>query len=65
MKVHEHSVVTEKQALDEKIDKLNAFLRSDAFGVLSAVGRSLLLAQVHAMASYSQILGARIERLQP
>ena len=58
-------VVTEKSELDEKIAKLEAFTKSDAFNGIDNVQRGLLKIQLNAMATYSQVLEERLWRLSP
>ena len=58
-------VVTEKSELDEKIAKLEAFTKSDAFNGIDDVQRGLLKIQLNAMATYSQVLEERLWRLSP
>jgi hypothetical protein len=55
----------EKSQLDEKIAKLEAFTKSDAFNSIDNVQRGLLKIQLNAMATYSQILDERLWRLSP
>jgi len=55
----------EKSQLDEKIAKLEAFSKSDAFNGIDNVQRGLLKIQLNAMATYSQILDERLWRLSP
>jgi hypothetical protein len=59
---HQQRVVTEKAELDEKIDKLKAFImNSPIYQKLPDDERSRLNQQYDAMVVYSHILGARIE----
>lgn len=58
---HEERVVTEKQELDAKLEKLRAFTRGPVFRMLSPTDRNLLMYQAIAMTTYSQILDRRIE----
>lgn len=53
-------VVTEKKELDEKIEKLLAFTKTEAFASLPNSEQSLLGRQSEAMVQYSVVLGARI-----
>lgn len=55
----------EKSQLDEKIAKLEAFTKSDAFNSIDNVQRGLLKIQLNAMATYSQVLDERLWRLSP
>lgn len=55
----------EKSQLDEKIAKLEAFTKSDAFNVIDNVQSGLLKIQLNAMATYSQCLDERLWRLLP
>ena len=55
-------VVDECRALYEKIEKLEAFLGSDAFDKLELVDRTLLIQHHHAMSLYLHVLNSRIER---
>jgi hypothetical protein len=59
---HQQRVVAEKHELDEKIDKLKAFImESPIFQKLPDDERSRLNRQYDVMVEYSRILGARIE----
>jgi len=49
----------EFRELNTKIDKLVAFLDSDAFNRLDKVNQQLLMAQHESMETYSSILDAR------
>lgn len=55
----------EQQDLAIKIEKLHAFMNSDAFGGLDFNQRSLLEIQLKAMETYFKILAARISLLVP
>lgn len=55
-------VVDEKQELDDKLDKLRVFLRSDRALALDFTDRSLLVMQERAMTDYTSILADRINR---
>jgi hypothetical protein len=59
---HQQRVVTEKQELDEKIDKLKAFImESPIYQKLPDDERQRLNHQYDVMVEYSRILRARIE----
>jgi hypothetical protein len=59
---HQERVVTEKKELDEKIDKLKAFImESPIFQKLPDAERGRLKHQYDVMVEYSLCLGARIE----
>ncbi len=60
MKPHQERVVTEKSQLDEKIDKLRAFLSGDVFLTLPGDERARLSCQLGHMQGYSAVLGDRI-----
>lgn len=62
LKPHEQRVVAEKAELDEKIAKLQAFIKSEAGLSIPAIEHGLLRQQAEAMESYSWILGVRIRR---
>jgi len=53
----------EKSQLDEKIVKLEAFIKSDAFNTIDNVQCGLLKIQLNAMVTYSQILNERLCRI--
>ena len=57
-------LVTEKQELDEKRGKLEAFQTSEAFQSIDPVQMTLLNIQAQAMATYSQCLLERIVWLE-
>lgn len=56
-------LLDEKQQLDEKREKLQAYLGSDKFMQIDAVQQRLLNIQIHAMNTYSQCLLERITAL--
>ena len=58
---HQQRVVDEKQSLDEKRGKLNAFLETATFHSLSYKQRYLLNRQSMLMDLYSEVLGERIQ----
>lgn len=55
----------EKNELDQKITKLEAFTNSDNFNSIDNVQRSLLRVQLNAMATYSKVLEERLWRISP
>lgn len=60
---HQQRVVDEKRELDEKLQKLTAFISSEKFVsiVQDEAERERLVCQEEAMADYSAILAERIE----
>lgn len=62
MSPHEQRVIDEKNALDEKLIKLSAFVRTEEFYALDTEDRQLLRRQREVMLDYSDILGDRIAR---
>ena len=60
MQPHQERVVTEKKELDEKIDKLVAFLAGKTFSTLAEDEQMRLIDQKNVMQQYSEILRARI-----
>jgi hypothetical protein len=60
MQPHQERVVTEKKELDDKREKLGAFIQGDFFQTLPAGERNRLSQQAIAMTTYSTILGERI-----
>jgi hypothetical protein len=61
MQPHQQRVVDEKKELDEKLDKLKAFIDTNpVFKTLPEDERSRLNRQFDAMAEYSNILAQRI-----
>lgn len=62
MEPHQERVVNEKKELDEKLDKLKAFIdTSPTFKGLHEDERGRLNRQFDVMAEYSSILSQRIE----
>lgn len=57
---HRQRVVTEKEELDSKIEKLNAFTKAEFFKTVDAAEQGRLRVQLAIMDSYSHILGERI-----
>lgn len=56
-------LLDEQQQLEEKLDKLDAFLMSDKVDNIDNVQKALLKVQAAAMNTYLQCLQERIERL--
>jgi dUTP pyrophosphatase len=61
MEAYQQRVITERAELEEKIEKLTAFLKSPKIDEVSIEQRRLLMAQVMAMQQYSAVLGERID----
>jgi hypothetical protein len=57
---HQQRVVDEKEALDEKIGKLIAFLDTQIYGGLPPAERERLGRQLGLMQQYSAVLNERI-----
>lgn len=57
-------LLTEKKELDEKIEKLNAFIGSDNFATIDETQKCLLPVQAKAMSTYGECLGIRIADLR-
>lgn len=57
---YQERVVTEQNELTEKLVKLRQFIATDEFHLIDDHERSLLMAQAHHMASYSDTLAQRI-----
>ena len=55
-------MVSEKQMLDDKIERLNTFILGDVFPGLSLDERNDMVLQLGAMRLYSHVLGIRIQR---
>jgi len=53
-------LIDEKAQLNERIEKLEAFQKTDAFQGISPIQQSLLNVQLNAMYTYAQILIERI-----
>ena len=60
MEAHQERVVTEKAELDEKIEKLDAFLKGTIYLSLSEEEQFLLRKQLALMQEYAATLGQRI-----
>ncbi len=58
-------LLDEKQQLNEKIEKLNSFLFTEAFEKIDLHQKGLLQIQVSAMETYSKCLNERIVLLRP
>jgi hypothetical protein len=58
---HQDRVRDEKAALDDKIQKLDAFIGKDYFLNLKKEAQDLMLKQLEVMKQYSEILGDRIK----
>jgi hypothetical protein len=57
---HQQRVVEEKKELDEKLNKLNIFIHSEAFLMINKMERERLKVQASIMKDYSDILQQRI-----
>lgn len=55
-------VIDEKEQLDERMTKLDAYMETDAFRDLYEDERGLLLQQIDAMDDYARILRYRIDK---
>lgn len=60
MQLHQVRVVNEKNELDEKLAKLNAFFTTETFLALDAGEKRRLYIQEHVMTQYSAVLADRI-----
>lgn len=56
-------MIVEKQELDERLERLKAFLSSDRMDLVSGPMRELMLTQEDAMMTYSRALGERLSIL--
>ena len=56
-------LVTEKEELEGKLEKLNDFNQSEKADKIDAIQKSLLVVQAGAMYTYLECLKARLERL--
>lgn len=54
-------VIWEKEALDEKISKLEPFIKSPTFNTLEPDEQKRLIYQLDLMQKYSGVLGERID----
>lgn len=57
---HEVRVMQEKHDLDVRIDKLQQFMRTLGYSVLTMQHKQLLARQLNAMVAYTDILAERI-----
>lgn len=57
-------LLAETQETAGRLNKLNAFLASDAFPKLPREDKDLLYSQQRVMSKYVQILGKRLERAE-
>lgn len=55
-------LLTETQETAARLNKLNAFMATDAFPSLPREDKDLLYSQQRVMSKYVQILGKRLER---
>ena len=58
---HQHRVVVEKEDLDDRLDKLNAFFSTSIFGALPMTEQARLRRQAVAMRIYSEVLDERVQ----
>ena len=58
---HQHRVVVEKEDLDDRLDKLNAFFSTSIFGAQPMTEQARLRRQAVAMRIYSEVLDERIQ----
>lgn len=60
MQPYQHHVIAEKTELDDRLNKLSAFLDTPFFAELHIEERERLERQEHYMMQYSLVLGERI-----
>ena len=60
MKTPKQRAQKELAKLDAKIVKLNEYIENDVFNEIDDLQKDLLMAQIAAMATYSNILNARL-----
>lgn len=60
MENYQKRVITEKEELDKKIERLREFYFSPRFNEIPPMQQTLLKAQLGTMVAYSEVLGARI-----
>ena len=65
MKNYQIRVIEEKQELDEKLDKLGAFINTNKFKSLVGDERDRLFDQQTYMEDYRNVLAERIEAFTP
>lgn len=53
----------EQEQLEEKLNKLNAFLESEKVNEIDLIQKDLLRIQAGAMYTYNEVLIARLDRL--
>lgn len=55
-------LITEKDELEDKLEKLESFIANNSlFGDLSDIEKTLMVIQLNTMMQYSYILGERIK----
>lgn len=59
---HREDVVTDKEKLDKKINKLNNFIQGKEYTKLAGEEQDLMWAQLTCMTQLSQIMGKRIKK---
>jgi len=64
MEAYQQRVIDEKAELDDKKDKLHAFLTTDIFDSLPKRTRELMNVQYYAMCNYALILELRIAEFE-
>lgn len=64
MAPHEERVVAEEKDLEDKIAKLDAFIKGDIFAALPAIERIALREQRGFMVGYFNVLRERISRFK-
>jgi hypothetical protein len=62
MKPHEERVLAERCELSDRLNKLIAFIESEAFNAIDRYDRGLLRLQRLRMSDYLSVLDERIER---
>ena len=65
MHLFQKRVMLEKQELDARIKKLSEFNRTELYRKLDGDEQGRLSRQLHAMRSYSEVLGERIVHFKP
>lgn len=64
MQDHQKRVIAEKNALDENLNKLRAFIETSLYQQLDSGEQECLSRQQLIMTAYSQVLGERIAAWQ-
>ena len=64
LETHQYRLLNERAELQDRLEKLDAFIRSDAFPCVPPAERGRLEKQSHLMGEYLNVLNLRVEAIE-